>query len=161
MRKKKCDHSKYYLSYPKPRILDMKWETSDIDVVERTNNDKFSKLDNGVTSFRLLELFFDDVLVDMTVGYTKLYSHREKADISFETTNEKIWLFLSMLLLSGCHRFQTVKYIGGQPPPPIQCLIQCIVILSSILFGISIFVTTNNLINKTNSWSFFARLMTQ
>ena len=87
----------------------MKWETSDIDVVERTNNDKFSKLDNGVTSFRLLELLFDDVLVDMIVGYTKLYSHREKADISFETTNEKIWLFLSMLLLSGCHRFQTVK----------------------------------------------------
>ena len=161
MRKKKCDHSKYYLSYPKPPVLDMKWETSDIDVVERANNEKFSKLDNGVTSFRLLELLFDDVLVDMIVGYTKLYSHREKADISFETTNEKIWLFLSMLLLIGCHCFQTVKYIGGQPPSPIQGLIQCLVIRSSILFGISIFVTTNNLINKTNPWSFFARLMTQ
>ena len=62
----------------------MKWETSDIDGVERANNEKFSKLDNGVTSFRLLELLFDDVLVDMIVGYTKLYSHREKAVISFE-----------------------------------------------------------------------------
>ena len=82
----------------------MKWETSDIDVVERANNEKFSKLDNGVTSFRLLELLFDDVLVDMIVGYTKLYSHREKVDISFEITNEKLRLFLNMLLLRGCHK---------------------------------------------------------
>ena len=42
-----------------------------------------------MTSLRLLELFFDDVLVDMIVDYTKLYSHREKTDISFETTNEE------------------------------------------------------------------------
>ena len=83
----------------------MKWETRDIDVVERANTEKFSKLDNTVTPLRLLELFFYDVLVDMIVGYTKLYSHREKADISFETANEKIWLFLNMLLLSGFHRF--------------------------------------------------------
>ena len=106
------DHSKYDLSYPKPPVLDMEWETRDIDVVERANSGKFSKLDNIVTLLRLLELFFDDVLVDTIVGYTKLYSHREKADISFETTNEKIWLFLSMLLLSRCHRFQTVKCVG-------------------------------------------------
>ena len=77
----------------------------DMDVVEWANTEKFSKLDNIVTPLRLLELFFDDVLVDMIVGYTKLYSHREKADVSFETTNEKICLFISMLLPSGCHRF--------------------------------------------------------
>ena len=71
----------------------MKWETRDINVVERANNEKFSKLDSIVTPSRLLELFFDDVFVDMIVGYTKLYSHSEKADFSFETTNEKIWLF--------------------------------------------------------------------
>ena len=53
---------------------------------------------------RLPELFFDDVLVGMTVGYTTLYSHRERADISFEITNEKIRLFVSMPLLSGCHK---------------------------------------------------------
>ena len=134
----------------------MKCQTRDINVVERAKTENFSKLDNIVTPLRLLELFFDDVLVDMIVGYTKLYSHREKADISFETTNEKIWLFLSMLLLSGCHRFQTVKCIGRRPPTPIQGLIQCLVIRSSIIFGISIFVTTNNLINETNSRCFFA-----
>ena len=39
----------------------------------------------------------------MIFGYTKLYSHREK-DISFEIINEKITLFSSMLLLSGCHK---------------------------------------------------------
>ena len=32
-------------------------------------------------------LFFDDVLVDMIFGYTKLYSHRDNADISFEVSN--------------------------------------------------------------------------
>ena len=81
MRKKpstleKEDHSKYDLSHPKPPVFDMKWETRDIDVVERENTGKFRKLDNIVTPLRLLELFFDDVLVDTIVGYTKLYSHR-------------------------------------------------------------------------------------
>ena len=81
------DHSKYYLSYAKPPVLDMKWENRDINVVERANTPKFSKLDNIVTPLRLLELFFDDVSVDMIVGYTKLYSHREKAGINFGITN--------------------------------------------------------------------------
>ena len=65
----------------------MKWENRDINVVQRVNIPKFSKLDDFVTLLRLLELFFDGVLVDMIVGYTKLYSHREKAEISFEITN--------------------------------------------------------------------------
>ena len=64
----------------------------------------FSKLDDIVTPFRFLELFFDDVLADMIFGFTKLYSHREKTSISFEITNKKFHLFLSMLLLSGCHK---------------------------------------------------------
>ena len=34
-----------------------------------------------------LKLLFDDVLVDLILGYTKFYSHREKAGISFEITN--------------------------------------------------------------------------
>ena len=50
------------------------------------------------------QIIFDDVLVDMIFGYTKLYSHREKADISFEITNWKIPLFSTMLLLCGCHK---------------------------------------------------------
>ena len=61
---------------------------------------KFSKLDGIATPLKIIELFFDDVLVDMIVGYTKLYSHREyreKAVISFEIANEKNGLFLSML----------------------------------------------------------------
>ena len=72
----------------------MKSENRDINVVERANTPKFSKLDNIVTPLRLLELLFDDVLVDMIVGYTKLYSHREKAGINFGITNEKIPLSL-------------------------------------------------------------------
>ena len=43
------------------------------------------------------ESFFDDALIDRVVGCTKLYSHREKADSSFEITSEK---FLGMLLLN-------------------------------------------------------------
>ena len=105
----KEDHKKYYLSYPKPPVLDMKWETRDINVVEWSNTEKFSKIDNIVTALRLLELLFGDALVDMIVGYTKLYSHREKTNISFEITNEKICLFLSVLLLSGCHKLLVRK----------------------------------------------------
>ena len=61
----------------------MKWESWDINVVERADVSKFSKLDDIGTPLRLFELFFDDALVDMIVGYTKLYSHRKKADTSF------------------------------------------------------------------------------
>ena len=93
--------------------LDMKWENRDINVVERANILKFNKLNDIVTPLRPLELFFNDVLVDMIVGYTRFYSHREKADISFEITNEKIRLFLSMLLLSGCHRLPHRKMYWG------------------------------------------------
>ena len=42
---------------------------------------------------RLFELFFDEALVDMIVGYTKLYGHGQKADISFEITDETFSLF--------------------------------------------------------------------
>ena len=57
-----------------------------------------------VTPVKLLELFFDDVLVDMIVDYTKLYNHRGKIDIGFEITKEQTHLFFSILLLSGCHQ---------------------------------------------------------
>ena len=52
------DQSKYYLSYPKPLVLDMKWANHDINVAEWTNIPKFSALDVLVTPLRLLELFF-------------------------------------------------------------------------------------------------------
>ena len=109
------DQSKYYVTYPKPPVLDMKWENRGINVVTRANIPKFSKQDNIVTPPRLFELFFDDVLVDMIVGYTKLYSHREKADINFETSNEKIHLFLSLLLL-GCHNLPDHKMYWKTTP---------------------------------------------
>ena len=114
--KDKEDRSKYYLSYPKPPVLDMKWQTRDTNVVEWANTEKFSKLDNIVTPLRFLEFFFDDVLVDMIVGYTKWYSHREKTDISFEITNEKICLFLVMLLVSGCHKLPDRKMYWETTP---------------------------------------------
>ena len=87
----------------------MKRENRDINVVERTNFPKFSKLDDIVTPLILLELFVNYVLVDMIVGYTKLCSRRRKTDISFEITNEKLRLFLSMLLFSECHKLPDCK----------------------------------------------------
>ena len=75
----------------------MKGANGDINVVGWANIPKWSTLGDIVTPLRLLELSFDDVLFDMIFGYTKLYSHREKAGISFEMTNEKIPLFLTML----------------------------------------------------------------
>ena len=76
----------------------MKWKNCDINVAEWANIPKFSKLEleDLMTLLRLVELFFDDVLVDMIVGHTKFYSHRKKAGISFEITIEKICLLLSM-----------------------------------------------------------------
>ena len=109
LEKDKEDQSKHYLSHPNPPV--MNWENRDINVVEWANIPKFSTLDDIVTPLRLLDLFFDDVLVDKIFGYTKLYSHREKIDISFEIPNGKIRLFIRMLLLSGCYSFQTVKCI--------------------------------------------------
>ena len=136
----------------------MKQECGDINIVERANIPKFSKLDNIVTSLRLLELYFDDVLVEMIVGYTKLYSHREKASISFEITNEKTCLILSMLLLSGCYKLPDLKMYWQMTPETFalnQGLIQCLVIRSSVFIGIAIFLTTNDLIYKTNSRNSF------
>ena len=49
----------------------MKWENRDIDVTERVNVSKFSKLDDTVTPFTFLKLFCDYVLVDMIVGFPK------------------------------------------------------------------------------------------
>ena len=66
-------------------------------------------LSHLTATLRLFELFFDVVLVDMIVGYTNLYTHIGKGDISFEITNENICLFLSMLLLSGCHKLPERK----------------------------------------------------
>ena len=86
----------------------MKWENHDIDVVEWVNNPKFGELDDIVTPLNL-DLFFDDVLVDMIVTYNNFYCYRERADISFETVNEKIHLFLNMLLFSGCHKLPDGK----------------------------------------------------
>ena len=97
--KDKEDQSKY-LNHPKLPVLDMKCANRDINVVVLANIPKLSTLDDKVTPLRVLELFFDDALVDMIIDYTKLHSHRGKAGISFEITNEKIHLFLSMLFLS-------------------------------------------------------------
>ena len=94
----------------------MKWENRDISVIERTNIPQFNKVDDIVNPLRLLELFLDDALVDMIVGYTKLYSHREKTGISFEITNEKIRIFLSMLLLSGCLKLPDRKLYRETAP---------------------------------------------
>ena len=45
--KDKESHSKEYLSYPKPHLLDMNWENRDIIVAESVNIPKFPLLLNG------------------------------------------------------------------------------------------------------------------
>ena len=94
----------------------MKWENRDLNLVEWANISKFSKLDDIVTPLRLLKLFFDEVLADMIVGYIKLYTHRKKADIRFEITNEKTRLFFTMLLLSGSHKLPDRKMYWEATP---------------------------------------------
>ena len=67
LEKDKEDQSKYYLSYPKLPVLDMKWKNHDVNVLEWANIPKFPLMecltptvnfdifmDNYFTSFRLL-----------------------------------------------------------------------------------------------------------
>ena len=54
----KQDQRKYYLSDPKPPILEMKLANRDINVTELANIPKFSVVDDLVTLHRLLELLF-------------------------------------------------------------------------------------------------------
>ena len=58
----------------------MKWRNCDINVLEQVNIPQFIGI-----PLRLFESFFVNMLVDMIVGYTKLYGHREKADTSLES----------------------------------------------------------------------------
>ena len=55
-------------------------------------------------------------IVDMIVGYTKLYGHREKLGTSFEITNETFYFFLVMLLLSGYHNLPYCKKYWKSTP---------------------------------------------
>ena len=72
MEKDREDQSKFYLSYPNSRVLDMTGKNCDIIIAKQGNIPNFSKVDNIVTPLRLLELFFDYVF-DMIFGYTKFY----------------------------------------------------------------------------------------
>ena len=47
LEKDKEGQRKYYLSYPKPNVLDMKWENRDINVAEWANIPKIPLLLNG------------------------------------------------------------------------------------------------------------------
>ena len=62
----------------------MKWENRGINVLQQANILQFNRLDDIGTPLRLFESFFVKMLVDMIVGYTKLYGHRQKADTSLE-----------------------------------------------------------------------------
>ena len=58
LEKEKEDRNKYYLSYPKLPVLDMKLANRDINVAEWANIPNVSALDDLVTPLRLLDLFF-------------------------------------------------------------------------------------------------------
>ena len=107
-----------------------------------------------MTLLTLLKLFFDDVLVEVI---------QRKQIFVLKLLMKKIAYFQACYYLVGAMSFQTVKYIRRRPLVLLckQGLIQCFVIRSSVFFGIFIFVTTNNLINKTNSRSSFPSLISQ
>ena len=101
-----------------------------------------------MTPLKFPEFFFDYILVNMIVGYTKLYSNREKASINFEITNEKNRLFLSMLLHSGCLMVPDRKTYWEKTPRYFivtRSVSMSLYTFESILIGISIFVTAKNL----------------
>ena len=98
MRKKPSSHGKdkedQNVMKSKPPLLDMKWENRDTYILKQANIPQFSRLDNIGTCLRLFESFFVNMLVDVIVGYTKLYGNREKAVTSWG------WSSIDML---ACH----------------------------------------------------------
>ena len=52
----------------------------------------------------------------MIVGYTKLYSHREKADISFKITNKKNRLFLRNATAQWVQQASRPQNVLGDTP---------------------------------------------
>ena len=58
LEKDKENQNKYYFSYSKLPVLDMKSANRDINVVQWANIPNFSTLDDLVTPLRLLESFF-------------------------------------------------------------------------------------------------------
>ena len=57
----------------------MKCGNRDINVVVPANTPDFSKLDDIWAPLRLYQLFFDDALVNVIVGYIKFYGYRKKS----------------------------------------------------------------------------------
>ena len=99
------------------------------------------------------------MLVDINVGYTKLYDHREKADTIvlkvLKISNETFRLFLDMLLLSGCHELPDHKiHWETSPDTFVKATSDSMSRLNKVFFEISVTATTNILINKNNSQSF-------
>ena len=81
----------------------MKWENCDINVLGRANMQKFRARRHSDSS-QASRIIIWGCISWYDSWLRKLYSHRKKADISFEIANEKIRFFLSMLPLSGCHK---------------------------------------------------------
>ena len=86
----------------------MKWENRDINVVERANTPKFSKLGNKLIPLRLLELLFDDVLVHM-IGTVIKESLVMRFDV--EDTEQACRASLGLHSFTGC---DTVSAFSGK-----------------------------------------------
>ena len=85
----------------------MMWANRDINFAEWANIPKFSALDDLVTPLRLLELFF--VTFQLIWFLATSSCTIENESINFEITNDKICLFLSMLLVTAYHKLPDHK----------------------------------------------------
>ena len=113
LEKDKEDSNKYYFTYPKPPVLEMGWANCDINW-KWANISKFSALDKLMTPLRLLKLFF---VTYQLIRFLAVSSYTaEKAGANFEVTNEKIQLFLRMLLLTGCPKLPNHKMYWETTP---------------------------------------------
>ena len=88
----------------KTAYLDTKWDNCDINVVEQANIPHFNKLDDIGTPFRLLKLFFVDVLVVWLLVKPSCTIIERKQTLVLKISNEIFCLFFGMLLLCGCHK---------------------------------------------------------
>ena len=111
LEKDKEGETKYYLSYPKPPVLDIKWANRAVNIVYWANIPKFCALGNLVTP---LELFF--VKYQLIWFLATSSCTVEKSGIDLEITNEKVRLVLNMLLITGYHKLPNYKMYWEATP---------------------------------------------
>ena len=114
--------------YP-PLLESFKWRKVDIETTRKSfpNPPSLATFDGPVTPTGIINLFFDDDVINMIVNMTNLYARRDKGDTTFKTSASEIRLFLAILLLSGYNVLPRRMYWQTRSDVHTECVSNCMV----------------------------------